>query len=229
MKCVHCATRLERSDWFCPNCRRSVRGADPSRPGQLRLLMGIAAVAALLSIETVVRIQLQSGRPAPPAPEASATEPVAVSVREAPAAGAVAQASALIAPAPWSVERGARSVGEPARVPEEHPSAVPGVHTAPAAPMLAKAQSNPDATGAVSVLTVPPVRTYVYLNGGSLLGEAPLRDASIPAGRHTLVFWTPSVGGRSRRTVDVEPGSSVVVVQKIQQKTQFGEKEDARG
>ena len=75
--------------------------------------------------------------------------------------------------------------------------------------------------GAVSVVTVPPVRTFVYLNGGRLLGETPLRNASIPTGRHTLVLWAPSIRGRSTRTVDVDAGQSTLVIENIRQQDQF--------
>jgi hypothetical protein len=75
--------------------------------------------------------------------------------------------------------------------------------------------------GAVSVVTVPPVRTFVYLNGGRLLGETPLRNASIPCGRHTLVLWAPSIRGRSTRTVDVDAGQSTLVIENIREQERF--------
>jgi len=76
-------------------------------------------------------------------------------------------------------------------------------------------------SGALSVSTDQPAQTFVYLDGGTLLGEAPLRNAAVPAGKHTLVFWTPSVGGRSKRTVHVSPGEKVDVVERVRSSESF--------
>ncbi len=53
--------------------------------------------------------------------------------------------------------------------------------------------------------------TYVYLNGGTLLGTLPLRNAKLPPGNHRLVFWTPRIGGRTQRRISVKPGQTLQV------------------
>jgi hypothetical protein len=78
-------------------------------------------------------------------------------------------------------------------------------------------------SGALSVSTDQPAQTFVYLDGGTLLGEAPVRNAAVPAGKHTLVFWTPSVGGRSKRTVNVSAGEKVEVVERVRSSESFKE------
>lgn len=80
----------------------------------------------------------------------------------------------------------------------------------------------PAATEAsVTVVTAPAVKTFVYLNGGSLLGETPLRDAAIPAGRQTLTLWAPSIGGRATRRVDIKAGEKALVVENLAGKNSF--------
>jgi hypothetical protein len=217
MKCNHCSSRVERSDWFCPNCRRSlrsVRGSDQAIGGWRRvpLLTAVGTVAALLAVGTVVGIRLVPGHE----PDAE-SDAVSVSVQEriVVAGGA-----------------GARLAPEAPTPPKR---SEPEFRTAPAFRAASRMRSETPApsrpaepTGAVSVMTDPPIPTFVYLNGGSLLGEAPLRNAAIPAGRHTLgrhtlVFWAPSVGGRSIRTVNVAPGASLQVVEKLRLQDHFGE------
>lgn len=78
-------------------------------------------------------------------------------------------------------------------------------------------------TGTITVLTQPAVKTFVYFNGGSLLGETPLRNAAVPAGAHTLVFWSPEVGGRSKRKITVVAGESQVVMENLEGKHSFAE------
>lgn len=75
--------------------------------------------------------------------------------------------------------------------------------------------------GALSVTTDSPVETYVYLNGGSLLGQTPLQDAQVPAGKQTLVFWTPAVGGRSVRRIVMRAGQSLSLVESVSHSTRF--------
>jgi hypothetical protein len=65
------------------------------------------------------------------------------------------------------------------------------------------------------------VKTYVYLNGGSMIQAGPGGEAQLPAGRHTLVFWAPSIGGRARRTVVVRPGQKVEVVADVEARKSF--------
>jgi hypothetical protein len=71
------------------------------------------------------------------------------------------------------------------------------------------------ARGILTVYTVPPVKTFVYLNGSELLGEAPLRNASVPAGRHYLVLWSPETRSRSTRTIEVVSGGTLTVIENI--------------
>jgi hypothetical protein len=79
--------------------------------------------------------------------------------------------------------------------------------------------------GAVSVTTDSPVETFVYLNGGSLLGKTPLQDAQIPAGKQTLVFWTPAVGGRSVRRIEMRAGQSLSLVESVSHNARFARAE----
>src|SRR3989442_315741 len=48
-------------------------------------------------------------------------------------------------------------------------------------------------------LSVAPqnVTTFVYLNGGTLLGRAPLHETPLSPGRHRLVLWAPAIRGRA--------------------------------
>jgi len=65
----------------------------------------------------------------------------------------------------------------------------------------------------LSVAVVPSdVTTYVYLNGGSLLGRAPLRDLPVRPGQHRLILWAPSIRGRAVRTVTVAPGEHATIM-----------------
>jgi hypothetical protein len=99
---------------------------------------------------------------------------------------------------------------------EPQPALEPGTEPLPVLPQ-------PEGTGALTVSTDQPVQTFVYLNGGTLLGEAPLRNASVPAGKHRLVFWSPSVGGRSTRTVEVAAGQNTEVVEHVRARESFRE------
>jgi hypothetical protein len=108
-------------------------------------------------------------------------------------------------------ERPGRRSTETPREPRRRVSSDP----APQAPSAPTEAPPPGSSGTVTVVTTPGVKTFVYLNGGSLLGEAPLKGTAIPAGRQKLTFWTPSVGGRSSRTVDVKPGESALVVESV--------------
>jgi hypothetical protein len=57
-------------------------------------------------------------------------------------------------------------------------------------------------------LSVAPqeVTTFVYLNGGTLLGRAPLHETPLRPGRHRLVLWAPAIRGRATYSVTLEPG-----------------------
>jgi hypothetical protein len=183
VKCPHCSASVERKEWFCHNCKRSL--PKPERralPWRAMLVGGVAAAFLGLAAAAVA----QSGwGPAQPAERQASP---AAGVSHSASAGIVRQALAAHgfnggAPAPVSIPAGQQA--------------------------------------SVSVVTTPGVKTFVYLNGGSLLGEAPLRSVAIPAGKQKLTLWAPSIGGRTTREVDVEPGGNAVVLENLQGKTTF--------
>lgn len=201
MKCVHCASVVRRSDWFCPECKRS---QPERRPGGTRRVVLLGASFMVLGALLGSRLSLRLPARAMPVSTVTTDETPVVTVTPSPLpAKATAPAAethegpGLEASAPASRERPAR------------PAALSRQATA--------------GTASVSVVTDSSEPTYVYLNGGSLLGQAPLRNKPIPAGRQTLVFWSPSVGGRSTRTVDVEPGGSALVVENVRAQPRFGD------
>ncbi len=51
-------------------------------------------------------------------------------------------------------------------------------------------------------------KTFVYYNAGSMLGTTPLSIRFPRTGRHRLVFWTPSLGRRVTRWVEVGRGDT---------------------
>ena len=204
MKCVHCSHRLSRADWFCPNCKRSVKG---SRAAHLRKL-GIALLGGgLVVLGSTLLFPRTHARPAPPV--VVDNTPV-VTLRELPP-----RPEQKPAPAQDTADmpkRDAAAAQKP--LPSSREAQPVAQHPAPAP------TGEP---GTLSVLTEPPVATFVYLNGGSLLGQTPLRNVTVPAGRHTLVFWSPSVGGRSRRTVDVAPGEGTLVIEPVRAQGRFAD------
>lgn len=209
MKCIHCSARVDRTDWFCPNCKRSVAREGIRSQGKVWLPITIA-----LLVGTVVAGVALSQRH--PRVEAQAT----VTIREVPMVRvtpetAAPEDEAPTAPKPRKRERVA-SIAVPEQKPEVPSSTEPENTSEPE-------ENNVAGTGAVNVSTDQSVRTFVYLNGGTLLGEAPLRNAAIPAGKHTLVFWSPSVNGRSTRKVEVSPGGSVEVREHVRSQDQFRE------
>lgn len=207
MKCIYCSHRLVRTDWFCPNCKRSV---DPSRKARrtsalvyvTAVVLGLTAGGAVFSRLPRPGVTSATRLAAEAAPE--------VTFRELPPRE---PAPIAAAPAP-AVEAASQPAPRPAR-PHRRSPAAPAVQPV--------ASTNGSGPGALTVTTVPPVATFVYLNGGSLLGQTPIRNAAVPAGRQTLVFWTPSVGGRSRRTVDVAPGETTLVVEPVRTQAQFAD------
>lgn len=209
MKCIHCSARVDRTDWFCSNCKRSVPRDGVRSQGKVWLPVTIA----LLVGTVVAGVALSHRRPRV---EAQAT----VTIREVPMVRVAPQAAASegeapVTPKPRKRERVA-SIAVPEQKPEVLSTTEPESTSEPA-------ENNIAGTGAVNVSTDQSVRTFVYLNGGTLLGEAPLRNAAIPAGKHTLVFWSPSVNGRSTRKVEVAPGGSVEVREHVRSQDQFRE------
>lgn len=203
MKCSHCSTQVERNEWFCPNCKRSLPFARRDRRGTGR--MGTFVGLAALSVAAAAIAMLNHGCQSPAQPGANI--PPAVSTPGAPAAGSAPSA----APGP-------ALPGIPGGAPTQ---------AAKPAPMQPLAPRPGVGTGTVTVLTQPAVKTFVYLNGGSLLGETPLRNAAVPAGKHTLVFWSPEVGGRSKRPITVVAGESQVVMENMDGKHTFAEPKEA--
>jgi hypothetical protein len=74
----------------------------------------------------------------------------------------------------------------------------------------------------VMVQTAPPeVETFVYVNGGSLLGRAPLRTAALMPGYHRFLFWAPAIRGRAVRTVYVQPDTTTCVTAQVHPAARF--------
>jgi hypothetical protein len=77
-------------------------------------------------------------------------------------------------------------------------------------PVPARFSANPSrrtaaSSGLIVNVTARPygAKTFVYLNRGSMLGTTPLSVRFDRPGRHQLLFWTPSLGKRVVRTVQV--------------------------
>lgn len=206
MKCVHCSHPLSRTDWFCPNCKR---GVSRQRRARWMGLYGSVAVAVLAAGGLMLT---RGQRPAAP-PARGQENPVPVVIRPVPQADAVEAAlKALQPPAPEVEARiSARATRE--TLPSEEPRPAPEPQIAPS--------SVSAGAGAVTVMTDSEVETFVYLNGGSLLGKAPLQAAAIPAGNQTLVFWSPSIGGRSTRRIHMQPGENLVLIHNVTASNRF--------
>ena len=204
MKCLHCSHRLSRADWFCPNCKRSVKGSRTAHMRKLGLALLGGGLVVLAGTLLFPRIH---ARPAHPV--VVDNTPV-VTLRELP-------------PRPEQLPATEQETTDaPKRAPKPDQKLTPTPEeTQPVAQHPAPAPAGEP--GTLSVLTEPPVATFVYLNGGSLLGQTPLRNVTVPAGRHTLVFWSPSVGGRSRRTVEVAPGEGTLVIEPVRAQGRFAD------
>lgn len=163
--------------------------------------MGIAAFSATVAAILMLNHGCQS-----PAQQGASAPPVTITPG---------------APTASSPAGGAPSAGS-----ESEGPGIPGLTVKPApqsAPIQPLVPRPGVGTGTVTVLTQPAVKTFVYLNGGSLLGETPLRNAAVPEGKHTLVFWSPEVGGRSKRNITVVAGESQVVMENMAGKHSFAE------
>ena len=109
------------------------------------------------------------------------------------------------------------------------PAGVGGAY--PFGPLASVTPRSPALPGGVSVTerktwvmvqTVPPeVETFVYVNGGSLLGRAPLRTAALMPGYHRLLFWAPSIHGRAARTIYVQPDATTSVTAQVRPAERF--------
>lgn len=209
MKCAHCSTRISRTDWFCPNCKRGIPRETVGPGRRLALTAGLAAGLLLGGIWVA---SPKRSHVSPPAAETF----VPVSVRTVEPSGRPLPGeelrAALPAPAPAPVEIREQPAEPEAVSAEEAPARSREPHPRP----MASA-----GVGAVSVMTDSEVETFVYLNGGSLLGKAPIQGATIPAGRQKLVFWSPSVGGRSTREVEIRAGQNMVLIHNVAPSSQF--------
>lgn len=207
MKCVYCSTPVSRTDWFCPHCKRGIRR--PRRRSSARmvaLLLGVGLTGMAL------RLAVPASRPEP-APAVADAEWVPVSVRPLP-------------PTPTAEELAKQAVSTAPRLEALSRSTPAASHRELRVAVAASARAADTrfaeaGSGAVSVSTDSGMDTYVYLNGGSLLGKAPLEDAPIPAGNQTLVFWTPAVGGRSTRRIRMEPGQKMVLIESVARSDRF--------
>ncbi|HTE18599.1 MAG TPA: PEGA domain-containing protein [Armatimonadota bacterium] len=208
MKCGHCGAGVDRREWFCSNCKRSTQRVGRKRLGAVQVAACAAAGLAL----GAAGLSLSSRPPAQSPPAVSAARVVPV-VRVQPVAKTKKPVPSQ--PAPVVEAPPVTDAIVPVALTEATP--VESLEAPPPPTVTVR----PSGTGTLSVTTDPPVDTFVYLNGGTLLGHAPLQATAIPAGRHTLVFWAPSIGGRSTRTVDVEPGEAVEVVEKISPQNRF--------
>jgi hypothetical protein len=77
-------------------------------------------------------------------------------------------------------------------------------------------------TGIVNIRSSPPnVPTFVYANGGALLGQAPIRTAVLRPGYHRLLFWAPSIRGRASCMVYVRPDATTWVSAEVRPANHF--------
>jgi hypothetical protein len=213
MKCPHCSAVLQRGEWFCPDCRRSLPTPPTAPPKTSRAAWyGAVGLMVALAVGGGAAVALR-GTPAERPPSAAAPKTLVPEemplVRITPGPGAPTSAElpkVAVTPAPAPVESVPAEADTAKALPAETPRTAVG-----------------DALGAISVAVEPPVRTFIYLNGGKLLGEAPLFNALVPAGRQRLVFWAPSAGGRSTRTIDVMPGENTTVVERLKVQAGFAE------
>jgi hypothetical protein len=207
MKCVHCSTPLNRTDWFCPYCKRGIKRAQRRRCNPALPAVIVAGVLGGACFSLMVR------KPAPAPSVAPQPEPVPVSVHT------VVEESGILPAALGSVETTLAPEAFAAR--EPHRREVRLAATERRLARVDERHATGPGAGAVSVTTDSPVETYVYLNGGSLLGKTPLQDATIPAGKQTLVFWTPAVGGRSTRHIEMRAGQSLSLVESVSHSARF--------
>lgn len=216
MKCGHCSTRVERNEWFCPNCKRTLPLSRRTRSGAVRAGTFVGLLAASLS---AALLMLSPGcQSRQPTAHPVANPPVTVTPRNSGVEGSGPTNGTA------ANEPGDGTVSAPAKPgPSFLPSGVLPSRASRSKPMQPLVARPGVGTGTVTVLTQPAVKTFVYLNGGSLLGETPLRNAAVPAGKHTLVFWAPDMGGRSRRPIEVVAGESQVVIENLSGKHSFAE------
>jgi hypothetical protein len=207
MKCVHCSTPLNRTDWFCPYCKRGIKRSQPRRFNPALPVVIIAGVLSGACFSLLVR------KPAAAPSRAVEPDPVPVSVRT------VVEESEAVPTALASLETPLPAEAFAARLSRRREE-VRLAATERRVPHLDERHAGRGA-GAVSVTTDSPVETYVYLNGGSLLGKTPLQDAQVPAGKQTLVFWTPAVGGRSTRRIEMRAGQSLSLVESVAHSARF--------
>jgi hypothetical protein len=114
---------------------------------------------------------------------------------------------------------GSRSAQEVSRLPNAplkpqkssaEPSLIPVVSETPADP--APADKPPvEGTATLTVSGLLPEPTFIYLDGGSVLGEGAVREKQIPAGRHRLLYWSPNLGKRAVQSFEAAPGAQITL------------------
>lgn len=108
-----------------------------------------------------------------------------------------------------------------ARVPPPAPHVRPASRPVPPAPPAGTVRAVERKTWVVIQATPPNVETFIYANGGRLLGRAPVRTAELPPGTHRLLFWAPSIGGRVSRTIVVQRDATTWVNAEVRPADQF--------
>ena len=187
MKCVHCSGPVGTGDWFCPHCKRSVprRRWAIRRAPALRLGLLTAGTGGMLWLGVAL------GRTSPGTAAAGSAPPeIRIQPHAAPAVVPVATTATprLLPP------RRRRILAASVRTAEPQPRPEAAGDEVSAAP-------NPG-HGTVSFFADWPDTTFVYVDGGTLLGQTPLTDITLAAGRHEVLFWSP--GASLRRTIRIE-------------------------
>jgi hypothetical protein len=195
MVCHGCGERLPAFGRYCFHCGRTRGGARRTRALRAR---GSYGPVLWLPLTLLLGLHLYCWQ------QASTWRRASLSVRPLPApqppGGLVYQSDARLDPS----DRGST---------DSSPDPVRSGSTAGLTPAPRASGGGRTDDTCISVAVVPSdVTTYVYLNGGSLLGRAPLHDLPVRPGQHRLILWAPSIRGRAVRTVNVAPGEHAVVM-----------------
>jgi len=204
VKCLRCGYERGQPVGPCPRCGvppvskktpldRTLVG---ERPVMVSLLPAALALLVLLVLLLSLRFWIDS--------------------RMVSAARALATRTRTLAgarvPGPQPQPRGPVVGLPPAGAGGAYPSIGPLTSVIPGAPAPPGGVNVVERRTWVMVQTTPPdIETFVYVNGGSLLGRAPLRTAALMPGYHRLLFWAPAIRGRAVRTVYVQPETTTTV------------------